>query len=324
MLDFLYGSILISSLLSLSFLFSFDLETKSQASSFELKRRARGGDKLAKRQAWAARHSGDLNFVANLALLINILLVMYLLMLKLKPWWLSLIVIVVVAILARFIKLKYGGSKLFRSVNFRMMGWLQMLAKTLGALVPILFKASKQKQEAERAFYSEEEFRRALEQDGDVLSEELRLVVRRAVNGGTVSVKDVMAGIETLPKMEARSLLTPVICDEMYKNGYSMAAVFEEREDNFVGILNLKSLGINGLGSNRGSVSVAEVMDRSIAYAAYDTKLDELVKDMLHNGNSACMVGSNGRVMGIITVQALLGWFRGLSLEDRQEVAKEG
>jgi Mg2+/Co2+ transporter CorB len=311
MLDFIFYSAVIVLLYLSSLLFNLE-GSNSAFSEYELKRRARDGDKMAKRQAWLKKHADDVSL--SLKLLGFILQAAFILILQIKTGkvWPALVLSLIAFMVMRYVNAAGMFKKMF---NF----WERILAKIGEDLVlifkhplkPLFIKKTKDA-EPKKSYYSEEEFAYRFAIDSDVLSEVTRTKIDRMLKGGKAKAKDVMMSISAVPKVDVNLSLTPIIYDELHQKGFDMALVFQGSEDNLVGLLHLsESEAVEQLNSS-SQVRVGDKMEQGMQYVKEDVKLDDLVSGFLKGGQNAILVtGSGGLVSGVITARKLLAWVSG-------------
>jgi len=311
MFDFLFFSLIISLAYFSALLLNINI-IPDFPSEFELKRKAREGDGLAKKQAWVKRHSSEVKITLSLLFLTSEGLFIVLLSSRLNQAWSAVLISVFSFVVMRFF--------IVRDIAPRMFGyWEKLLIKKMPELInmfkmilkPIYGKSYNDSEKA-KSFYSEEEFIYRFGIDSEVLSDDTRKKIERSLKTSETKAKDIMLDVKLAPRVDVNLDLTPVIYDELHKKGYDMALAFSGSKDNFLGILYLSgSEAVNQLNSPT-SIKVGDKMEQGLQYVTEDTKLNELISGFLQAGQNAVLVtGAGGQVSGVITARKLLAWISG-------------
>lgn len=262
MFDFLSIAVIIFAVYFSSVLLRLNL-TAGLSSEYELKRKARDGDKLAKKQSWVKKYSIEVDFVLKFWLIVFSGLAYFLIAVRSKKLWLGPVVILAVFLLSKVLESKGLLDKelrFWRKITFNNIQDLVLLLR------PVFRKAglAKKKGEAQKAYYSEDEFAYRFNLDSDVLSEGLRVKVSRMLKGSKTKAKDVMVEVKSIPKVDVNLGLTPMIYDELHKKGYDMALVFQGNEDNLVGLIYLSGSEAISQMNSASTVRVGDKMEQGL------------------------------------------------------------
>lgn len=309
MFDFLYFSCVIILAYFVGTLLNLDLG--DDVSEYELKRRARDGDGSAKKEAWVKKHLEDVKFslfVVSLLLQVGLVL---LVSLRFEVW-VALVIMLGAFVLLRFASLRNPFKKIFAFWRKQIIFRAPALVKFCRTCLKPLFRKSLKDVQVAKSYYSEEEFAYRFEMDSDVLSEALKSKVGRALKGSKTKAKDVMLGIESVPKVDVNLSLTPIVYDELYQKGYDMAVVFQGAESNLVGLLHLSGSEAVSQMNSSSAIRIGDKMEQGLQYVKDDVCLDDLVEGFLKGGQNAVLVtGSGGQVAGVVTARKLLAWVSG-------------
>lgn len=312
MFDFLFISAVIVLGYISSLLLNLDL-VPEYPTEYELKRRARDGDGSAKKIAWARKHSSEVDLATKLTFLILQGAFILALSLEMKKVWPALLISLASFILVRVLKVKGYLPKMFVFWEKFFVGHAQEFVGLLSPILkPLYSKVSKSKIEEYKSYYSEDEFIYRFGIDSGVLGDSMRSKIERILKGSKTKAKEIMLGIEAVPKVDINLSLTPIIYDELHKKGYDMALVYHGSNDNLVGLLHLSgSEAVEQLNS-ASAIRVGDKMEQGLQYVTEDVKLDDLIAGFLQGGQNAVLVtGAGGRVSGVITARKLLGWVSG-------------
>lgn len=281
-------------------------------SEYELKRKARDGDALAKRQAWAKKHSVEVKVTSTLLYLIAQGSFIVLLSYRLNQAWAAALISVLAYILMRFVVVRDIAPRMFIFWEKLLISKMQNLVGVSRKVLKPIYGKSMSDSERAKSYYSEDEFVYRFGLDSEALSEGTRKKVDRILKGSKTKAKDIMLQVKSVPKVDVNLDLTPVIYDELHKKGYDMALAFSGDNENLVGILYLSGSEAVSQLNTPSSIKVGDKMEQGLQYVTEDTKLDELISGFLQAGqNSVLVTGAGGRVSGVITARKLLAWISG-------------
>lgn len=311
MFDFLFFSFVILFTYFAALLLNINL-VPEYPSEYELKRKARDGDVIAKRRAWAKKHSAEVKVTSTLLFLLFQGIAVVLLSNRLGQAWTAVLVSTLAYMIIRLILVKDIAPRMFSFWETFLIGKMQDMVSASRKIFKPIYGKSYNDSERLKSYYSEEEFVYRFGLDSEALSEDTRKKVERILKGSKTRAKDIMLEVNSAPRVDVNLDLTPVIYDELHKKGYDMALAFQGSSDSLVGILYLSgSEAINQLNSS-GSIKVGDKMEQGLQYVSEDTKLDELISSFLQAGQNAVLVtGPGGRVSGVITARKLLAWVSG-------------
>jgi Mg2+/Co2+ transporter CorB len=312
MFDFFYFSLVIGLAYISTVLFNLNLLSDG-VSEYELKRRARDGDRSAKKRAWVKKHEQEVGLSLKLLFLLAQGLFIVLLSLRSANLWLPVVVYVFVFCLMRFVLVKNFTPKMFSFWETSLINSMQDIVGLFKAVLKPIFRRPVNFQPVSgKAFHSEDEFAYRFNLDSGSLSELTRKKIERILKGTKTKAKDVMLEVDSIPKVDVNLSLTPVIYDELHKKGYDMALVFQGAGDNLVGLLYLSGAEAIHQMNTASTVRVGDKMEQGLQYVTEDVKFDDLVSGFLQGGQNAVLVtGPGGRVSGVITSRRLLSWISG-------------
>jgi Mg2+/Co2+ transporter CorB len=312
MFDFVYFTVVISLAYSSAILLNLNLFSDG-ISEYELKRRARDGDKSAKKRAWVKKHEHEVDLSLKLLFLLAQGLFVVLLGMRSGNLWLPIIAYLVVFCLIRFVLVKNLAPKMFAFWERNLINGMQDIVGLFKTILKPIFRPPVNFQPtSKKAFHSEDEFAYRFNLDSDSLSELTRKKIERILKGTKTKAKDVMLEVDSIPKVDVNLSLTPFIYDELHKKGYDMALVFQGTGDNLVGLLYLSGAEAIHQMNTASTVRVGDKMEQGLQYVTEDVKFDDLVSGFLQGGQNAVLVtGPGGRVSGVITSRRLLSWISG-------------
>jgi CBS domain containing-hemolysin-like protein len=313
MFDYLVITGLILLGYSISILLNIDI-VPEYPTEYELKRRAREGDGLAKKRAWIKKHSSEVELTYKVLYLLLQGLFILVVSIKLNKVWPALLILLSGFLVIKFIQTKKLAPKMFSFWDGLLVKHMQATVKFLRPVLRYLYPPlNKDEIDKKKYFYTEDEFVYRFGIDSDVLSEALKNKVGRMLNGDKTRAKEIMLDINLVPKVDVNLSLTPIIYDELHKKGYDMAVVFQGAEDNLVGLLYLSGAEAVEQLNSASSIRVGDKMEQGLQYVTEDVKLNDLISGFLQGGQNAVLVtGPGGRVSGVITARKLLGWISGV------------
>ncbi len=306
MLDFLYGiGILISAGLFVVF---ESFHPRQNMSTYEAKRRAQSGDKFFKQVVWAQKYREDFQFTLRLISLILLIGYSTLLAIKLPQWWAVTLLDLALVIVARYLSLIKSLHSFYENYVYRQVLFLAVkITKLMRALVPIFYPKKSVKSGSTKPFYSQEEFLHNLEVGSDVLDPKIAAKLNRTLNLENQKLTALMHPVNTLPKIELASSLTPIIVNEMHSRGYPFTLVYSGKESNLVGILNLNSFEIDG--TTPQNLTVQDQALTNLHYASQNSNLGELIQELGASGkNYSFISGAGGQIVGVIDLHDILSW----------------
>lgn len=312
MFDFVFFSTVISLFYISALLLNLNLVPEFPT-EYELKRKAREGDGLAKKKAWVMKHSAEVSITVKLLFLLAQGSAIILLSLRLKQVWPAVLISLIAFGVMRLAVVKDFAPKMFGFWEKLLINKMQDLIGLFRAILKPIYGKSYLDSERTKSYYSEEEFVYRFGMDSESLSEPTRKKIDRILKGSKTKAKDIMLEIKAVPKVDVNLSLTPVIYDELHKKGYDMAVAFQGAEDNLVGLLYLSGAEAVHQLNTPSAVRVGDKMEQGLQYVTEDVRLDELVAGFLQGGQNAVLVtGAGGRVSGIITARKLLAWISGV------------
>lgn len=177
--------------------------------------------------------------------------------------------------------------------------------------------------------YSKKELMHVIEEHEDShhskIDEDEERILKGALTFSDKSAKQVMTPAPVMVMVEQSEVLNPKLLKKLRNSGHSRFPVFEEDEDQIVGILYLRNL----VGAEEGK-SVGDLMEKTVYYVSPEEKLDEVLNAFLKTRHHLFIVSDEfGDIEGLITVEDILEEIVGQEIvdefdkhEDMRQVAK--
>ena len=116
-------------------------------------------------------------------------------------------------------------------------------------------------------------------------------------------VKQIMTPKSVVFKIEENEILDKKNLVEIKKNGFSRIPVFQEKEDNIVRVLNVKSLIVLGKGKRVYDIYFRNKILEVSEYEKLDLLLNKFIKKKTH---IAFVVNKHKTFLGIITIEDIM------------------
>ena len=285
-------------------------------STAELKRRARVGDKQAKR-VYQARQHGLQIWVVLWGLLGLTLALVVIIIDRMLPLGLALgidaLLLVAVHVFLPWARWPSPSLRLASQVG-------PALGKILQLASPVLkyvdaYLGNWVETEVTVRIHSKEELLENLQRlPGDldqVGKDELRIAMH-ALTFGDKQIKEIMTPKSVIQTVSVYSELSPVLLAELHDSGFSRFPVTGSGVDDFVGVLYLKDVN-----HYRGSKLVEEQMKPDVYYVNQETNLDQVLNAFLRTHHHLfIVVNQYEETVGIVTIEDVIEQILGRAIID--------
>lgn len=172
---------------------------------------------------------------------------------------------------------------------------------------PIAWMLDKILSEELAAIYSKKELMKIVEEHGgsknsDLDADEER-IIKGALSYSDTLVEDVMTPKTVVQLMNATQIIDDEFLNSFESSTYSRIPVFQNSEDNIVGILYVMRL----LGQKHIGKTVAEVMDKKVTFVDEDSKLDVVFNLFIKSHHHLFIVRNEfGAITGVISLEDIL------------------
>ena len=317
-------------LLIMSALFSGLTLGLMSLSTFELKRKKELGDKRAIK-VFPIRERGN-ELLATL--IIGNVLVNAALTVMLNSFLAGFMAVVIATVLITIFGeilpqaalKKHGldfGARFARYIQwFMMLLWpityplAKVLDSTIGGDLPTIYSKGELVKILEEHEKSE---------DSSIEADELR-IVENALQFGDRAIEEVMTPKSVVKTVSSTEPVGPVLMKELHETGFSRFPVYEEDEDNIVGILYLQDL----IKPSKGRKYVRDLVVTDVYFVNEHLKLDHALNAFLRTKNHLFIaVNEFQEMVGVITIEDILEQIIGREIvdefdkyDDMREVAK--
>lgn len=283
----------------------------------ELKRRSRAGDPVAATLLRAAAYGPSLQtLLRGMTIVVSALL--FVLIARQTATWFSLITIGIVLWLG-FIWLPA------HTVSQRGI-WLAeraapLLARILQYLHPVIdrlhhFAKRNHPVTIHTGMYDKDDLRdlfaRQRVQADNRVDEQTLAIVAQALEFGDMKVSDILTPRRVVKAVAGTDTVGPLLMDDLHKSGHSRFPVYEDKHDNIVGILYLRSL-IKAKTGGKVSASV----HKQVCYVHEDQPLTEALQAILKTHQQLfIVVNSFEEYVGIVTIEDIMESILGKQIVD--------
>lgn len=290
----------------------------------DLERKAKLGDKLAKK-VYKIRKNGNLLLctllIGNVA--VNTTLSIFLGSIA-SGFMAGIVATVLIVIFGEIIPQaafsRYAlvlGSKLvwlvrvFRFILYPFcapIAWI--LDKALGAEIPTV--------------YSKRELVKIIEEHGnsknsDVNPDEEK-IIKGALSYSSKKVKDILTPRTEMHALKNDLVLTKEKVEAIRDSGHSRIPVYKKKIDNIIGILYVKDL----IANNWKKIKVEELCDKDVIHVSDDKPLDELLDAFKKTRHHLFVVTTKyGGVSGIVTIEDVLEEILGSEIVDEDDLYED-
>lgn len=279
----------------------------SSHSRFALHRRAKHGDKEAK--LLLKRHSLLRDLFSLQRVLAAILLVtLSYLGVELFHWSLGFLISLVIALesgaVARLSYLQGYSQKLYERYEAKVLGFIEKH--------PIMFKAISSVAPVPNDSYdleSREELVEIVEQSGEVLESQEKLLIVNGLKFDQVTVSSIMTPVSMIDSVGQDEILGPLVLDGLYKTGHSRFPVIDGDINHIVGMLYVQDLLIL---KAQKSQTVKSAMSKEVYYIEDYKSLDYALAAFLRTKHHLFIVTNKfHETVGLLSledvIEALIG-----------------
>lgn len=283
------------------------LKTYRNISAKELKRKAREGDKLADSLYKVVGFGASLDIVLWFVIGVSGGLLFALLAGHVEYW---LAVIIITALIwVGFAWLPNSHStRLGRQIAGYTAGPLHFI---IDALYPVLVRIEKlflrhTPITVHTGLYEKQDLVDLLRQqkgqlDNRISNEELA-IARGGLTFGEKQVRDVMTPRRVMKTVSSSEPVSPITMEELHKSGHSRFPVFQDKKDNFVGVLYMRDMIKARSGGN-----VKNLMEPRVYYVHDESQLNEVLQAFIKTHHHMFLVvNSFEEVVGLITMEDIL------------------
>lgn len=282
-------------------------KTYHNVSVKELKRKARQGDKLADSLYRVVGFGASLDIILWFIIGISGGLLFALLASKIEYWLSAIIITVLIWLGFAWLPNSYS-TKLGRQIAGYSARPLHFI---IDALYPILVRVEKllikhKPITVHTGLYERQDLIDLLQQqkgqlDNRISKEEL-IIAKGGLTFGQKYVRDVMTPRRVMKTVNVDDSVGPVTMEELYKSGHSRFPVFQDKKDNFVGILYLRDM----LKTRTGGL-VKSLMEPRVYYVHDESQLNEVLQAFIKTHHHMFLVvNSFEEVVGLITMEDIL------------------
>lgn len=284
----------------------------------ELKRRARGGDPLAKGLYRAAAYGLSLKLLLWGLIGVASALFFVLLNRSVAAAWQAFIWSVVL-IGAGFAWLPHGRVT---RLSVRLANWLApFVSLVLQYVHPLLdrlgsFIRKYRPVRIHTGLYQKDDLvelisRQQVQADNRIAAQELQIALH-ALTFGDKSVRDYLTPRRIVKMVSAADTVGPILMGELHGSGHSRFPVFQDKPENIVGTLYLRDMIEASTGGR-----VADIMSRRVYYVHEDRPLHDALQAFLKTKHHLfIVVNSFEEYVGIITIEDVLEQIIGRPIVD--------
>lgn len=276
-------------------------------SGFELERRARGGNQLAKAQLRRSKLLGDV--VSLVRAKVSVLLVTSALLLIVTFGWAIGVVLAIIVALEYSVVARVPFIKKFANgLYVRFEPHLLNAAEKHPIIFRFLRSTTRFTDEKSR-IDSREELQHLVASSEGVLTHEERALVVHSLAFGERLVSEILVPRTSIVSINHSEFLGPLTLDELHQTGHSRLPVIRGDIDHVVGILHLQSLLAL---DNKRSVTAEKAMEAKVHYIRQDQTLHHALAAFLRTHHHLFIVVNEFReTVGLLTledvIEALLG-----------------
>ncbi|MEO8691235.1 MAG: CBS domain-containing protein [Candidatus Saccharimonas sp.] len=277
----------------------------SDLSNFELKRRSKLGDEVAKSML---KDSDNLGGLVGLLRIIEALALIIIGATMVWCWsWLGLSLAIIIALGYQRLANTKAPRQLSQALYRRHQVWLnrvllrhKLLRKFIGANGGVDKGAS---------LGSKQELEHILERSTGVLTLDEQTLLKNGLYFSDKLVASCLIPLSKVKMIDEAALLGPVALDELHRTGHSQFPVLDKVSDKIVGIVDIRDqLSL----SQKTSKTAGKLMSQQIYFVDVSETLRQALSKFLASGNDILIVvNDNGKTLGILTlsdvIEALVG-----------------
>lgn len=137
-------------------------------------------------------------------------------------------------------------------------------------------------------------------------------IVEHALQFSDKKVEDILIPRRVVRSVAATDTTGPVMMDDLHKSGFSRFPVYEEKQDNIVGVLYLRSLV-----KSKSAGLVSKTMSKTVCYIHEDQTLIEALQAILKTHQQLfIVVNSFEEYVGIVTIEDIIEAMIGTQIVD--------
>lgn len=162
---------------------------------------------------------------------------------------------------------------------------------------------------------SREELFHVLETTEGILTEDEKLLVQHGLSFAERRVRDHMTPLESVSTVAKGELLGPLVLDDLHKTGHSRFPVTDGSLDQLVGMLHVRDLLT--LDSGRGTATAETAMEPRVYYIHQDQSLDQALAAFLRSRHHLfVVVDDEGHTVGLISLEDVTEALLGRAVQD--------
>jgi len=293
------------------------LKTYRHISNKELKRQARQGDKLADSLYRVVGFGASLDIILWFVVGVSGGL-LFAMLAKQIAYWLSAMIITAIIWLGFAWLPNSHSTKLGRQIA-------SLSAKPMRVIIDLLYPLLSRVERiilkhipitVHTGLYEKQDLVELLKQqkgqlDNRISKEEIA-IARNALTFGDKLVRDVMTPRRVMKSINASDSVGPVTMEELHKSGHSRFPVYEDKKDNFVGILYMRDMV-----KARAGGLVKSLMESKVFYVHDESNIDEVLQAFIKTHHHLFLVVNNfEEIVGLITMEDILEQILGQPILD--------
>lgn len=286
---------------------------RTDLSRFELRRRSRAGDQVAKVILAREELLRDLLSLQRIVVAV-LLVIMALLAIGASGWLVGPIVAFVIALEFGFI----GQLALIQGTAQR---WYEAREPQLIQFIqrhPRVFRWLRHvtlEDEASLRIRSREELFHVIETSEGILSAEEKALVQHGLTFADRRVRDHMTPVSSIATVAKDELLGPLVLDDLHKTGHSRFPVTNGSLDQLVGMLHVRDL--LAIDAGRGTSTVEAAMEPRVFYIHQDQTLDQALAAFLRSHHHLfVVVNDEQQTVGLLSLEDVTEVMMGRKIED--------
>ncbi len=298
---------------------------QSDLTTYELKRRAKAKDDIAKlnlRREKALTDLATLRYVKDTVLTVLLVIVT----IGHLGWLLGLLASVALLLfanaIARWEVVTKNVQKLYSTYEIKLLSIVEKLHPYLQ-----LLRTSSIQPVGDFSLHSKEELLHLIESTQDTLSKDEKNLLSHAIGFQEKPVKDVMTPKSAVHSIEKKELLGPLVLDDLHKTGHSRFPVINRDIDHVVGVLHVQSL--LALDTKR-SLTAEKAMESRVFYINQDQTLSHALAAFLRTHHHLFIVVNEFQeTVGVVSLEDVIEALIGQKIndefdthEDLREVAR--
>lgn len=275
-------------------------------STFELKRRGKAGDELAKAQLRANEHSSDIRTIQRIITAL-LLIAAVLLSIAVFGWLLGALVAVYVAlqypIIARLPLIHRNIQPLYERMEPTMLRFIDSYQSLF------TFLRGLEEPKVELPIESREELEYLVQNSKNVFTLEQQKLLHHSMTFSDRHVREVMTPRSVIETVSADELLGPLVLHDLHKTGYSRFPVIDGDIDHVIGMLYVQKLLSLDI---KKSLTAKKAMDPQVFYIREDQTLGHALGAFIRTHHHLFIVVNEYReTVGVLgledVIEAILG-----------------